>query len=446
MGRECWQALKNFQEEAAQEERIMQLEQAAALTPTEARDIAQAVIAELRRNGQQIASDQAEAVQDIISVMPDQIRERTRATLDHAQRLGTQAIAALPVTDRFAIDEREAFYSGLYPRRRPQFRVGEPIPHYGFEWRLERLLGTGGFGEVWLAKHRRLRSKPMMAVKFCQDETSSKLLKKEEAILDKLIEQLPETMPNIVSLLELNLTEMPYWLAFEYIEGGTLESRIRLGAMDWPTAWSLFEPILQGMAAVHDLGIVHRDLKPANILLDIEQQPAIADFGIGKLLATKTAATQRSQRSQSLTTRGYGSVGYMSPEQKAAIDAHATDDVYALGIILWQMLMGTCLQSPEYPDDIADLVVPDPVKLVLSKCRFSRREKRPQNAGAMLQQLGGIQAQAAVKPDAASSTVTSRIQRILPGNATANSQSQSQSQGQSSQSQNQSQNQSQGQS
>ncbi|KOR27176.1 hypothetical protein TI05_19600, partial [Achromatium sp. WMS3] len=64
----------------------------------------------------------------------------------------------------------------------------------------------------------------------------------------------------------------------------------------------------------------------------------------------------------------------------------------------------------------------------------------------MLQQLGGIQAQAAVKPDAASSTVTSRIQRILPGNATANSQSQSQSQGQSSQSQNQSQNQSQGQS
>ncbi|KOR27193.1 hypothetical protein TI05_03550, partial [Achromatium sp. WMS3] len=58
MGRECWQALKNFQEEAAQEERIMQLEQAAALTPTEARDIAQAVIAELRRNGQQIASDQ----------------------------------------------------------------------------------------------------------------------------------------------------------------------------------------------------------------------------------------------------------------------------------------------------------------------------------------------------------------------------------------------------
>ncbi|KOR28535.1 hypothetical protein TI03_04510, partial [Achromatium sp. WMS1] len=390
IGRECWQALQNAQEQAEQEERILQLEQAAAITPTEARNIAQEVVAELRNNGQQITNDKAEAVQDIISIMPDQIRERTQATLDHAQRLGTQAIAVLPVTNRFATNEREAFYTGLYPRRRPQFQVGAPIPHYGFEWRLERLLGTGGFGEVWLAKHRRMRSKPLMAVKFCQDVTSAKLLKKEEAILDRLIEQLPDTMPNIVSLLELNLTEMPYWLAFEYIDNGTLESRIRLGAMDWSTAWNLFNPILQGMAAVHDLNIVHRDLKPANILLDNKQQPSIADFDIGKLLATQIATTQRSQRSQSLTTRGYGSVGYMSPEQKDGEEPHPVDDVYALGIILWQMLQGTTLRAPEYPDDIADLAVPDTVKLVLIKCRFSRRDKRTQNAGELLQQLGGV--------------------------------------------------------
>ncbi|KOR27930.1 hypothetical protein TI04_12205, partial [Achromatium sp. WMS2] len=217
-------------------------------------------------------------------------------------------------------------------------------------------------------------------MKLCQDETSAKILKSEASNLYALRRQLPANTKqtrHIVALLDLQLTAMPYWLAFEYIDGGTLESRMRLGPLNWAAAWGIFEPILDAMIQVHSLNIVHRDLKPANILLDQQSQPHIADFGIGKILADQDVKQRNTQAS--FTVAGYGTFGYMSPEQQQQLPAHTSDDVYALGVILWQLLAGG-LKALNYPAEIKALPVLKPVKEAIHSCVFLPRAQRPADA------------------------------------------------------------------
>jgi serine/threonine protein kinase len=107
----------------------------------------------------------------------------------------------------------------------------------------------------------------------------------------------------------------------------------------------LMLPLLKAMATVHQLGIVHRDLKPSNILVTSNNTLKIADFGIGKVLSEREQS--QIQRDTEFTVRGYGTSGYMPPEQAMGETAHPTDDVYALGVIWWQLLVGT-LEAPHY--------------------------------------------------------------------------------------------------
>ncbi|KOR29116.1 hypothetical protein TI04_09420 [Achromatium sp. WMS2] len=141
IGRECWLMLKDAQDNLSQEERITQIEQAGACSPEEARKIAEQVLQELRQQGTVVDNEQANAIQGLMSAMPAQIRDRTQTTLRHARRLGTAAVTVLPVTSNFSSAEREAFYTGLFPPRAPQYNSGDTIPNHNPEWHLERLLG-----------------------------------------------------------------------------------------------------------------------------------------------------------------------------------------------------------------------------------------------------------------------------------------------------------------
>ncbi|KOR27274.1 hypothetical protein TI04_13625, partial [Achromatium sp. WMS2] len=222
------------------------------------------------------------------------------------------------------------FYRGLLPNRRLQFHDHAIIEHEDLQlqskssWELLKLIGLGGFGEVWLGMHS--VTGEQRAFKFCQDALGEVLLKKEAKALMHLQQILPQH-PNIVRLYGVELAKSPLYLMFEYVPNGTLESLMRgRGAWSWEEARQFCTPIWQALAIVHKHGIVHRDLKPGNIFLDGNGRPKIGDFGIGKVLTQQQNLTKQ-VRTGTFTTRGFGSAGYASIEQREGKDSHASDDV-----------------------------------------------------------------------------------------------------------------------
>ncbi|MDM8564118.1 SUMF1/EgtB/PvdO family nonheme iron enzyme [Candidatus Halobeggiatoa sp. HSG11] len=361
-------------------ERLEQLEQAATILPGEARTIADDFIAEQRAKGITVVEEQAEAIRDLLMFMPATIKERTQATLQLARQHGTDIQTILPITDETSLFEQEEFYRSLFPARRPRFQTNDSIPHGLAGWRLGELLGTGGFGEVWEVRHERLR----YAIKFFLGEINERILTNEAKMLFDVHEKLPRHA-NIVHLNQLNLEKSPYWLLFEFVEGGTLESLLRAAPLSWQESLSLFRQIVAGVAAVHQIGIVHRDLKPANILLTADGIPKITDFGIGKVLAENELQMTRTQ----YTMQGFGSLGYMSKEQRKGKKAHPADDTYALGVLLWQMLVQT-LDAPDldWLEELQQLDdIPETLQNVVFACLNKSRQQRPQDAGKLLEML-----------------------------------------------------------
>jgi eukaryotic-like serine/threonine-protein kinase len=376
--------LQKEQEKLQLAQRIEQLEEAIAMTPEEVRAIAQEMIADARRQGKNISPEQEQAVTAIAATMPATVREKTQATLRQARRHQTAVETVFPISNQADSVEQDRFYNGLIPARRSCFEPKMSVPNKMPPWELVQLVGMGGFGEVWQVQHPKLLDK--YAVKFCLDENSAKSLQREVRTLFELRKKLPKH-PHIVELVELNLDHEPYWLAFEFVEGGTLDALMRAKSFSWQEALTILQPLIAGMAAVHDVGIVHRDLKPANILLTADGRAKITDFGIGKVLTETVPQSRLTQ----LTFVGAGSFGYMSPEQAEGKPAHSSDDVYALAVILLQMLTNS-LQSPRFVHrTITRLSVPDALRTILLNCLEEPRESRIQTARELLKKLEGLQ-------------------------------------------------------
>jgi formylglycine-generating enzyme required for sulfatase activity len=362
--------------------RLEDLEQGSKISPQQAAQIAREEIQRQRQNGRTISGEFERQLVERVTMMPAMVNQHIQATLQQAQRYGTQATLALPIGDQIGENERTAFYQSLIPPRAPRFQKDQSVPHYNPQWKLVEMLGCGGFGEVWKIQHG--ISKKSWAIKFCLDEQSAKLLKREADALTDLSHKLPKH-PNIVHLEDIQLVEEPYWLMFEEVEGGTLQSLMQAKPLNLQESLDLFIPIVEAMALVHQAGIIHRDLKPVNILLTKDNIPKIADFGIGKIVAEQTSTIQRTKNGS--TMMGYGTIGYMSPEQMMGLPAHFSDDVYSLGVIFWQMLSHT-LQLPHFlRDSLEDLTISEGLKTLLIQCIEKPRTKRIQTAGDLLQCL-----------------------------------------------------------
>ena len=369
------------QDQASYEERIARLEEASQFSPSEAQTLSKEVIAEMRKQGEVISEAQEKWVAELTSVVPSLIRERTQAILRQARSRGTAVHTALPISEQG--EASQAFYQSLFPRRRPRFQVDDPVPHRSPPWYVVQLLGIGGFGEVWEVRRPHLPDR--FAVKFCLDQASAKVLNREAEALIALSNKLPHH-PHIVRLIELQLDQEPYWLAFEYINGGSLEALLRTGPLSWEDTLTFFRPLVEAMSAVHRVGIVHRDLKPANILLTAQHEVKIADFGIGKVLADQEVQSQQTRTC--FTAMGYGSIGYMSEEQAAGKPAHPADDTFALGVLLWQMLSGSLSPPPRYVHRLVDkLPVPPAIQKLILDCVNEPRNERPQNTMTLLEVL-----------------------------------------------------------
>jgi serine/threonine-protein kinase len=139
--------------------------------------------------------------------------------------------------------------------------------------------------------------------------------------------------PNFVQIYEIGERDgLPYFL-MEHVSGGSLERKLMSGPLPWRQAAGLIESLARAMSVAHAHGIVHRDLKPANILLTLDGQPKITDFGLAKIISGQDAGLSK-------TGGIIGTPSYMAPEQAEGGGAGPSSDIYSLGATLYELLTG----------------------------------------------------------------------------------------------------------
>lgn len=247
------------------------------------------------------------------------------------------------------------------PPPRFDFKPGDHPPGRP-NWNLVERLGTGGHGEVWLARNEKTRQARVF--KFALDSTALTSLKREITLYRLLHDAMGEKA-SIVEIHEWNLEQAPYFIEAEYLEQGSLvswaEKQGGLAKVALGTRLELAAQIAQALAAAHSVGVLHKDLKPSNILVDIpasqesgERAGAsggiaprikLADFGSGGVLDTSRL------EALGITRLGFtktiaaadttsGTPIYFAPEVIGGQPFTAQADIYSLGVILYQMIVG----------------------------------------------------------------------------------------------------------
>ncbi len=199
---------------------------------------------------------------------------------------------------------------------------------------LERQLGRGTFGEVWLAIHQDLGER--RALKIPTDPRYVQQLRREGKIIYSLQHE------NIVRGCDMNTLNDPPYVAMEYIEGVTLRQKLTAaGKLPVPEALAILRQILLALAHAHENGVLHRDLKPENVLLTADGNVKVSDFGLGKVQATVAQSIVISGSLVSGEGRSVsGTLQYMSPQQQAGEVPDVGDDIYAVGIMACELLTG----------------------------------------------------------------------------------------------------------
>ncbi len=260
-------------------------------------------------------------------------------------------------------------------------------------WRLLERLGYGGHAEAWLARH--VKSGQARVFKFALDARSLSSLKREITLHRVLKEGLGER-DDVVRLLDWNLNEPPCYLEYEHVAAGDLlawsDARGGLAEMSLPDRLELLAGIADVVAAAHSVGVLHKDLKPANILVaDEAMQPPrikLTDFGSGGVLdpgrleqlgITRMGFTRGADHDPSS-----GTPLYLAPEVQMGQPVTAQGDIYSLGVMLYQFVVGD-LHRPLAPgweaavddallrEDIAAAVQGEPGRRLKSAAELAQR-------------------------------------------------------------------------
>lgn len=261
---------------------------------------------------------------------------------------------------------------GILPARHKGELVAE---NSAADWSLERFLGMGSFGEVWEVRNPAFPER--RAVKFFTKPDAAQWIKMEQKTLFHVREQLPKH-PNLIEFVDVALTGKPYpFLVLEYAHGGSLEEWILRHPAERQKldVRNLIEGIIRGLAQAHDRGIAHRDLKPANILLggDRDSVPKVADFGLGRVeLSRADVSAQASQAGAAGTSM------YLPPEamQTFVKRSPKQDDVFALGVIWYQLLVNRLERPPyDFADRLRTSLVDSQTIRVIERC-LAQPERR----------------------------------------------------------------------
>ncbi|HEY7475302.1 MAG TPA: serine/threonine-protein kinase, partial [Vicinamibacterales bacterium] len=211
--------------------------------------------------------------------------------------------------------------------------IGSNLSHYT----IDAKVGEGGMGTVYRARDtvlgRIVAIKVLSADAASDAELAPRILREAKAA-SKL------NHPNIVTLYELGRSGETGFLVMEYVDGASLAARIAGGGLPIDRVIDYAWQIADALAAAHEAGLVHRDMKPGNVMITPSHRVKVLDFGLARHLPAAPAA--ETQAATEFVTRDgtSGTVGYMAPEQIEGRPADARSDVFALGVVIFEMLTG----------------------------------------------------------------------------------------------------------
>ena len=266
----------------------------------------------------------------------------------------------------------------------------ESLPSFGSRYETRRLLGQGGMGAVYLARDLELNRD--VALKEIRPELADQpeILKrfKREIQLSSEV-----THPNVLRVFDLGEADGKQFLTMQYVEGEDLAGFLhRQGRLSLDETLSIFKQLCGALAAAHSKSVIHRDMKPENVMMTPEGAAFVTDFGLA-----------RSVQLSALTQTGsiMGTPHYMSPEQVKGEAVDAGTDVYALGVMLYEMLTGELpfsggssfevmmrrVQRDPKPASEINPAIPDYLRRVLDRCLARDPAIRYSDAGEILADL-----------------------------------------------------------
>ncbi|HEX8129503.1 MAG TPA: protein kinase [Pyrinomonadaceae bacterium] len=270
--------------------------------------------------------------------------------------------------------------------------LGQRIGHY----QIKALLGSGGMGEVYLAKDMRLGRRVALKLLpdyLTDDESRVRRFKQEARAASAL------NHPNILTIYEIEQADGRYFIATEFVEGETLRQRMQVGRLETCEALEIAAQIAGALSKAHHIGIVHRDIKPENIMLDGEGRVKVLDFGLAKYTLPLNAdddVTTGAATENAYTMPGVlmGTITYMSPEQARGLAVDARTDIWSLGVVLYEMVAGHTPFNGQTTSDVLAAIlehepeplagqmfaVPDGLRRIIERVLQKDHEKRYQTS------------------------------------------------------------------
>ncbi|HET9218293.1 MAG TPA: protein kinase [Terriglobia bacterium] len=256
-------------------------------------------------------------------------------------------------------------------------------------------IGEGGMGSVYRATDSRLGRD--VAIKFSAEKFSERFERESRAIAAL-------NHPNICTLHDVGAS----YLVMELVEGKTLEERIKEGALSLEESLDIARQIASALEAAHEKGIVHRDLKPANIKITPNGMVKVLDFGLARTAESSSAIVTEAKTVVGGTMAGtiLGTAGYMAPEQARGLTADKRADIWAFGVVLYEMLTGDgAFLGDTTPDMLAAVLTREPdwkrvparAQTLLRRCLEKDPQRRLRDIGDALP-LVDLTPQAEVTP------------------------------------------------
>jgi formylglycine-generating enzyme required for sulfatase activity/tRNA A-37 threonylcarbamoyl transferase component Bud32/pimeloyl-ACP methyl ester carboxylesterase len=200
-------------------------------------------------------------------------------------------------------------------------------------------IGAGGMAEVYLADDTQLGRR--VALKFLPPETEADTLA-QRRLLREARAAATLDHPHICSVYEVGEADGRHYIAMQYVEGESLDLRLRRTPLDLHETLALAVQIVDALSEAHVHGILHRDIKPANIMITTRGQAKVMDFGLAKLAAGDEVAAGGGETVSLLSARGniVGTAPYMSPEQARGETLDPRSDLFSIGVLLYEMVSG----------------------------------------------------------------------------------------------------------